>query len=247
MRRGRLSPTRGERMKRLVVTFALACSGLALAAPAHGAVGVGVVDNRALGVPDGGAAFFALMNDVGLRELRMDMKWDPAAPTTIENQGQFESVLPVATLRGVRVVFSVQLANANAITGSPDAPAQYNAYLQLLARTFPTVKDVIVANEPNKSRFWKPTFDASGRPAAPGAYEGLLARGYDALKEVDPTINVIGVGLSPRGSDNPRAAGNLGISPVKFLQGMGVAYRASGRTKPGMDEFAFHPYPHRDT
>jgi len=28
---------------------------------------------------------------------------------------------------------------------------------------------------------------------------------------------------------------------------MGAAYRASGRTKPVMDEFAFHPYPNKDT
>src|SRR5437867_12359364 len=140
MRRSWLSPKRGERMKRLAVTFALACAGLTIAGPAHAGLKVGVVDDRALGLPDGGAAFFALMNDVGLRELRMDMKWDPAAPTTIENQGQFESVLPVATLRGVRVLFSVQLADANAITASPDRPAQYTAFLQQLARTFPTVK-----------------------------------------------------------------------------------------------------------
>src|SRR2546428_8869540 len=144
MRRGRLSPKRGERMKRLAVTFALACAGLTVAGPAHAGLKVGVVDDRALGLPDGGAAFFALMDDAGLTELWMDMKWDPAAPTTIENQGQFESVLPVATLRGARVVFSVQLANATAITGSLDAPVQYTAFLQLLARTFPTVKDFIV-------------------------------------------------------------------------------------------------------
>src|SRR5438128_5763176 len=136
MRRASLPPRTGERMKRLAVTFALACAALTLVAPARAALNVGVVDDRPLGTPDGGAAFFALMNDVGLNEIRMTVKWDPAAPTTIENQSQFESVLPVATLRGVHVVFSVQLARATSITGSPDAPAQYAAFLQLLARTF---------------------------------------------------------------------------------------------------------------
>lgn len=58
---------------------------------------------------------------------------------------------------------------------------------------------------------------------------------------------MIGVGLSPRGNDNPRASGNVSTSPVKFLQGMGAAYRASGRTKPLMDQFAYHPYPKKDT
>jgi len=34
---------------------------------------------------------------------------------------------------------------------------------------------------------------------------------------------------------------------VKFIEGVGAAYRASGRTRPLMDELAYHPYPRRDT
>ncbi len=124
---------------------------------------------------------------------------------------------------------------------------QFVAFLEHVARTFPTVKNVIVGNEPNQSRFWQPQFDARGNGASGAAFEALLARSYDALKSVDPTINVIGVGLSPRGGDNPRASSNISTSPVKFIQGMGAAYRASGRTKPLMDQFAYHPYPKKDT
>ena len=79
------------------------------------------------------------------------------------------------------------------------------------------------------------------------AYEALLATSYDALKEVDPGINVIGLGLSSRGNDAPGASGNVSTSPVVFLEGVGAAYRASGRTRPLMDELAYHPYPRRDT
>src|SRR2546429_15958 len=74
-----------------------------------------------------------------------------------------------------------------------------------------------------------------------------LTQSYDALKGVDPTINVIGVGLSPRGNDNPNAKSNISRSPVRFIHDLGVAYRASHRTKPLMDELAFHPYPARNT
>jgi hypothetical protein len=136
---------------------------------------------------------------------------------------------------------------ARAITNSPQAPAQFAAFLQLVARTYPTVKDVIVGNEPNQPRFWQPQFDARGRGVAAAAYGKLLAASYDALKAVDPTINVIGLGLSPRGGDNPRASGNVSRSPVKFLQELGAFYRASGRRAPLMDELAFHPYPRKDT
>jgi hypothetical protein len=234
-------------MKRLPVTLALACAAFALAGPAQAALKVGVADDRPVGTPDNGAAFFALMNDVGLSEVRLSVNWDATQPTTIQNQALIESVLPVATLRGVRVVFSVAPAKARSIGASPEARQQFVAYLQLVARTFPTVKDVIVGNEPNQPRFWQPQYDARGRGVSGAAYEALLAQGYDALKAVDPTINVIGVGLSPRGNDNPRASGNVSTSPVKFLRGVGVAYRASGRTKPLMDEFAYHPYPKKDT
>jgi hypothetical protein len=233
-------------MKRLAVTLALACAAFALAAPAQASLTVGVADDRPVGMADGGAAFFALMNDVGLREVRLSVLWDATQPTTIANQVQIESVLPVATLRGVKVVFSVAPLKSRSIA-VPGAHAQFIAFVGQVASTFPTVKNVIVGNEPNQPRFWQPQFDSRGRAVSPAAYESVLARSYDALKTVDPAINVIGVGLSPRGNDNPRASGNVSMSPVKFLQGMGAAYRASGRTKPLMDEFAYHPYPKKDT
>ena len=233
-------------MKRFIVTLALACAGLVLAAPGQAAVNVGVADDRPVGTPDNGAAFFALMNDVGLREVRLSVLWDPTQPTTIVNQASIDSVLPVATLRGVKVIFSVAPLKARAMA-DPAASGQFVAFVDQVARAYPTVKDVIVGNEPNQPRFWQPQFDSHGRNVSGAAYEAVLARSYDVLKAVDPTINVIGVGLSPRGNDNPRASGNVSTSPVKFLQGVGAAYRASHRTKPLMDEFAYHPYPKKDT
>jgi hypothetical protein len=234
-------------MKRLAVTFALACAGLALATPAQAALTVGVADDHPVGTPDNGAAFFALMNDVGLSEVRLSVRWDATQPATIVNRTQIESVLPVAALRGVRVIFSVTPLKARSITATPEASAQFVAFLELVARTYPSVKNIIVGNEPNQPYFWQPQFNAAGAGVSGAAFEALLARGYDALKAVDPTINVIGVGLSPRGNDNPFASANVSTSPVKFLQGMGAAYRASRRTKPLMDEFAYHPYPKKDT
>ena len=233
-------------MKRLAVTFALACAAFALAGPAQAGISVGVADDRPLGQPDGGAAFFVVMNDVGLNEIRLSVLWDATEPMTIAHQAQIESVLPVAALRGMKVTFSVAPLKARSIT-APGAATEFVAFVDHVARTFPTVKNVIVGNEPNQPRFWQPQFDARGRNVSGAAYQALLARSYDALKAVDPTINVIGVGLSPRGNDNPRASGNVSTSPVKFIQGMGAAYRASRRTKPLMDQFAYHPYPRKDT
>jgi hypothetical protein len=233
-------------VKRVGVLLSLACAGLTLAAASYGAVDVGVADDRPVGQPDGGAAFFAVLNDVGMREVRITVLWDAAQPMTIANQAEIEDVLPVATLRGVKVVFSVAPLKARAL-GEPGAATQFVTFVEHVARTFPTVKDIIVGNEPNQPRFWQPQFDSRGRNVSGASYESVLARSYDALKGVDPTINVIGVGLSPRGNDNPRASGNVSTSPVKFLQALGAAYRASKRPKPLMDEFAYHLYPSKDT
>ena len=54
---------------------------------------------------------------------------------------------------------------------------------------------------------------------------------------------MVGVGLSPRGNDRPLARSNVSTSPVRFLAALGRWYRASGRERPLMDGFSFHPYP----
>ena len=79
------------------------------------------------------------------------------------------------------------------------------------------------------------------------AFGQYLATAYDALKAVDPEIKVVGVGLSPRGNDRPRAKNNVSTSPVRFLRALGDWYRASGRELPLMDGFSFHPYPNKAT
>ena len=225
----------------------LVCACFALAQPARGAIDVGLADNTMLGSADGGASYLTIMNDVGLRELRMPVQWDPARPSRIEHEAQIRALLPVAAVRGVNVALSVQGTNAGAFTSAAVASGQFTAFVQKLATRFPTVRDIIVGNEPNQPFFWQPQYDASARNVSAAAYEALLADSYDALKEVDPEINVIGLGLSSRGNDHPGASGNVSTSPVVFLEGVGAAYRASGRTRPLMDELAYHPYPRRDT
>ena len=74
-----------------------------------------------------------------------------------------------------------------------------------------------------------------------------MAACYDALKAVDPGIDVIAFGLSPRGNDDFDAANNVSHSPIRFLKEVGDAYRASGRTKPIADELSVHCYPNVNT
>ncbi len=149
--------------------------------------------------------------------------------------------------QGVRIVFAVYPETATGITGTPNGQNLFVDFLTRVARTYPQVTKIIVGNEPNQPRFWQPQFNADRTGAAGAAYESLLAQSYDALKAVNPGIDVIGLGINSRGNDNPSAAGNISTSPVKFIRDMGLAYHTSARNAPIMDEIAVHPYPAEST
>ncbi|MGH3104825.1 MAG: hypothetical protein ACRDN6_12095 [Gaiellaceae bacterium] len=230
-------------MARILAALGCALAALALCSAAAADITVGVSDDRGKYAEDGGSGFFSQLRDIGMTSNRVTVLWDPDRPTTIADRAFLDRSLPQAAARGVGVVFSVYPARAAAIAATPGSSAQFTQFLQLLARTYPQVREFIVGNEPNQPRFWQPQFNPDGSPASAAAYQDLLARSYDALKAVDPAIRVVGVGLSERGNDNPRAPSNVSTSPIRFLRNLGAAYRASGRTAPLMDELALHPYP----
>ena len=247
MLKTRHAPADGDHVRRPALLIALLLLSLVVPGAAHAALAVGVTDDSGRDSADGGAAFLARLADVGLTENRVSIVWCPDAPTTIASQARLDAYVANATAAGVRLVFSVYPSKAGALTASPDAPGQFAGFLAQLAGDYPQVKDFVVGNEPNQPRFWQPQFSSAGTPLACASYEPALAAGYDALKSVDPAITVIGVGLSPRGNDIAGAANNPSTSPVRCVRDIGAAYRASGRTKPIMDELAFHAYPELDS
>jgi hypothetical protein len=127
------------------------------------------------------------------------------------------------------------------------SPSLFGSYVGAVASIYPEVKEFVVGNEPNQPAFWRPQFDAKGANASASAFGSYLGAAYDALKAVDPAITVVGVGLSPRGNDRPQAGSNVSTSPLRFLRALGSWYRKSGRTRPLMDAFSFHPYPNEAT
>jgi hypothetical protein len=230
-------------MKRILSLFVLLCAAAVLAGAARAGITFGVSEDRARTADP--VAFFATLNQLGMSENRASIAWDPAQPNVIAGQDEISNWIQYAG--GIRIVFSLSAKNAHDFTADQNRAAQFAAWAAQVARTFPQVKDFVIGNEPNQPYFWQPQFDPDGRPLSAAAYEPVLADTYDSLKAVDPAINVIGIGLSPRGNDNPFAKSNISRSPIRFLHDLGVAYRASGRTKPLMDEFAYHPYPAKNT
>jgi hypothetical protein len=236
---------RAKITQRGVLLVALGLALLAFA-PTAGAARFGIADDAGKYADDGGAAFLADARALGSTEVRVTVHWDPMRPETIFEQQFLDHSLPIAKEQGIEVVFHVFPLKATAMALVPDAAAKFAAFLKQLAREYPQVRQYVVGNEPNQPRFWRPQFLPGGRPAAAAAYARLLAKSYDALKEVDPAIRVIGLGLSGRGNDSPFALSNASTSPVRFLRDLGAAYRASKRALPLMDELGVHPYPRSD-
>ena len=213
--------------------------------PPHSVI-FGVSDDRGKYDDDGGEWFFSELRQSGLSANKMTVNWDPASPLEIREKAFLDRSIPWATAQGIHLSFGIHIGKARAITSSPRTIDQFVEWLQLVARTYPQVTEFVVGNEPNLTRFWQPQFDRRGRGHSGIAFASFLARSYDALKAVNPEITVVGVGLSPRGNDMPRAKSNVSTSPVRFIRDLGIGYRRLGRDKPIMDVFGFHPYPARD-
>jgi len=187
-------------------------------------------------------AQMTLLQLAGFRAVRVTSIWQPGelAPGPTE-RAILGNVAAAAELAGVRVYVSVFHAGSRTTPLLPEERTRFASYTAGVARAYPSFRDLIVGNEPNLNRFWLPQYAADGSGASAPAYLSLLAETYDAVKAVSPDVNVIGGALAPRGVDRP-GTGRDTISPTRFVRELGAAYRASTRTLPVMDVFAFHPY-----
>ena len=222
------------------VLIALACACVASAAD------IGANDDTGKYAFDGGA-FFTEMADLGLRQTVLTARFVPGERALNEQQEALDRAVPLAVAAGLRVSLAVYPYPPRQIERRLTAPRDFAAYVSLLARRYPDVKRFVILNEPNQPAFMRPQFAPTGKIVSAATAGRFLAVAYDALKLVDRRIEVIGLGLSPRGNDDPDAPTNVSTSPVRFLAALGAWYRASGRRAPLMDGLSFHPYPNRAT
>jgi len=232
-------PLRSALLAAITAVSALAVPAVAGAGPAMtvGAVEDGV---RATSLVDAQTRM-ELLRVSGYRAVRITSYWTPghAAPTDNE-LAILENVAGAAERNGVRLYVTVMTPGAATTPLTDEARAEFSSYAAAIARSA-GVRHVIVGNEPNLNRFWLPQFGLDGTSAAPAAYLQLLAQTYDALKAVSGNVRVYGGAVSPRGTDRPNGIRPT-HSPTTFIQGLGAAYRASGRAQPVMDAFVIHPY-----
>ena len=204
-----------------------------------GAIGVepaaatdfGANDDTGKWSADAGAAFYDDMAALGLRQVVVTVRWQPSDPLGLGERPILDLTVGAARAAGLEVVFATYPYPPREIEARLARPEAFGAWLSELARRYPEVRGYVVGNEPNQPAFWRPQFSKARQMSAAG-FGPFLAAGYDALKSVDPTLTVVGVGLSPRGNDKPFARSNISTSPVRFLAALGAWYRASGRARP---------------
>lgn len=184
----------------------------------------------------------AVARDLGLGAIGITLGWQPGK-TDIGPTDALALNGTVVGAGGMRIVVAVFGAD----TLSPITEVlreQYCTYVGNLITRFPQINDVVVWNEPNLTGFWRPQY-RNGVSDAPARYTELLARCYDVLHGIRPSINVVAPATSLWGNDNPNAISNISHSPTSFIRAMGAAYRQSGRTRPLFDTLGHHPYPAR--
>jgi hypothetical protein len=192
--------------------------------------------------PKAAADLMKVSHDAGFDSVLVSSMWRPGATApSAQERHTLGNVVKAADDLHMRVFVFVWHGLGGTTPRTEQARRQFAAYAAALAKAFPHVRDIVVGNEPNLNTFWLPQFGAGGKDVAAGGYLQLLARTYDALKAVSPQVQVIGGALAPRGSDRPGTKRDT-HSPTRFIEDLGAAYKASGRTKPVMDAFAIHPY-----
>jgi hypothetical protein len=233
-------------MRRISAVLASACAALALAGAASSTT-FGVADDAGKYAEDGGAGFFTMLTQLGMTENRMAVFWDPSQPNTIVDQAFLDRAVPQAQRRGIDVMLAIYPLKARALVDTPNGVQLFAQYAAKVAERYPYVRKIICLNEGNQPRFHQPQFDDQGKGISGAVQEQAMAACYDALKAVDPGIDVIAFGLSPRGNDDFDAPSNVSHSPIRFLKEVGDAYGASGRTKPIADDLSVHCYPNVNT
>ncbi|MGI9112230.1 MAG: hypothetical protein ACR2GT_08565 [Gaiellaceae bacterium] len=169
--------------------------------------------------------------------------WEPglSAPTA-EELGVLRDVAARAGKRDLRIFLAVFHRGSSTTPLTAAERAAFSSHVAAIVEGVPRIRDVIVGNEPNLNRFWLPQFGEDGENLAAVFYLALLADVYDAAKAVAPETRIWGGALAPRGVDKPNT-GRDTHSPTRFIRDLGAELRRTGRTRPVLDGFAFHPYP----
>ena len=210
------------------------------------AADVGANDDSAKHAADHGAAMYGEMAAVGLRQTVIGVRFKPSEAVVIQDKRLLDRIIPNALDARLRVV----LASIRTRRGRSRRVSEPGALRVVRIRGRPGLSRGQAVRDRQRAQpagVLAPPVHALRHERLRGDVRAV-PRGRVRLPEgIDSGIQVVGIGLSPRGNDKPNAKSNVSTSPVRFVRALGAWYRASGRTRPLMDAFSFHPYPNKAT
>jgi hypothetical protein len=166
-------------------------------------------------------------DDLNIGALRVTLRWQPGE-YSLDYVSRLQLRRVVNSAPGtVRVVLAVYGSAADAPV-TAWGRSEYCSFVADALRLAPFVEDVVIWNEANSPRFWRP------QRGAAVAYSALLADCYDQLHALRKRINIIS-------STAPHD------DPGRFIAALGAAYRASGRDDRIFDSFGHNAYPNTNS
>ncbi len=237
-------------MKKLYAAVVCGVAMLALSGTAS-ALTVGVNDDAP---KDGGVSawFFNTMQSEGLGDDAISVRWDETAPTSIPAQSNIAAAIAKASANGVSVELDLYPLHSQALTGGaacdpssdPEACgnsaaiAAFGAWTASVAAAFPSIHQFVVMNECNQPLFINPQWFSNASNSTPDKSTvnqsaevcgRALAAAYDALHAQSSSNFVWGIGLSPRGNDQPDATSNSSTNAGDVpARARGVVHRVCG-------------------
>ncbi|MCW2999972.1 MAG: hypothetical protein JWN65_3521 [Solirubrobacterales bacterium] len=135
----------------------------------------------------------------------------------------------------------------------PD-PRMFGDFARAVATRYKgRVARYLVWNEPNQAGWLQPQFTCKGRiciPLAPHLYRELYRAASTAIRDVDPSAEVLIGTLAPRGQAPSRR--NATMRPLQFIRSLGCVKAAYARDRTGpcrtarpviASGFSYHPHP----
>ena len=200
---------------------------------------VGVSEDSMKWSPERGKLAARHMYRLGVSAVRVTIRWSPGqsaprGPTLVALRRA------IRTAGGRRLVLAVY-SRAHGAPQIARRRRQYCGFVGRLLLRAGRARDVVIWNEPNSGKIWRPQYTPDGRDAAATAYEALLEECWDELHALRRDVNVIAAS-APRGNDDPDAE-RPSHSPLQWYRDIGAAYRRSGRARPIFDTVGHNPYP----
>jgi hypothetical protein len=191
-------------------------------------------------------ATLATLERLGVRALRVELRWHDVAPGANSRRkpsfdptdaaayhwGQYDALVEAVHRLGWKILLTATSPVPRWATAEPrrdslvtrPSSSQFERFMTAVGRHFGTDVELFsIWNEPNHHEFLAPQFDRNGSPASPRIYRSLYQAGYAGLQAAGIAHPAVLIGeTAPEGEGRVRApvSSNAGynMSPLVFLR-----------------------------